>query len=977
MQMKKQKFILLACAINFFSAAQIIPYEKYTSKNGLISDRITAIEQDEKGFMWFGSYFGVCRYDGIKFEKIKLPLQQENKYVNSILSANDKVYISFAFQGGLAEYSKGKVTVHYVSEKDSLKVSEFFCMTAAQDGSIILCSGGNELYQFKSGNFKLLYTLPKETAGIMQSVVTDAEKNIWIGTERGLYFLPFPYQTHSIIYPENFFLSLSKDKTGCIWFNRNDGKKTIIGHFNSYQNGQLQETISYTSAKARFSRFSGNATNGFWLAEGSNTLTNITSTAIEHYQLAEGLNAELRVLYTDRENNLWISHEPGLLKVSNFSARSFLFHELAFGGGCVVQKNDSSLWATNSVSLYTISNRGIKKTGFKKPNDYIGLLHADVNKNLWIGHWNEGVSLTQWNNDNLVSEKYFSEFNHIKIKALNFVEDSKGNLWIGGLNGIFRVWNNKIVEHFHPKNASGRPAFVVCMAIDEANKTLWLGDNDNGIIRLNYNDSSAEHFVYKTTGYITSKNGLTDTYIRSLFADTKKNLWVGTRFGGIYKISISNKLFSVINMNATAGLSCARISQIVAQDSSEIWFATCDGIYKYNYSNNQWHHYNTSDGLLNAEVYSCSSDTKNGLIWSLTSEGITSLPFKINENNIPPLINITAINILGKPDTEALYSNKVVSYSNAQNSIGFRFTGLSFIDEKKIRYKYILQGYDKNWSEPVMSNSVNYASLPPGNYVFKVMAANSKNQWSKKPATFQFEIVMPFYKMPWFIFLLATTVVFIIYFIRIQRLRQRYKIEKLRLTIARDLHDDVGSALGSINILSKTATRRLDKNSSTESIAPVFQKIGQSAEDTLEAMDDIVWSINPDKDKLQDLVVRMREFAIPLLEAKNMNFNFVIEGNNTLIIPMNLRRNVFLIYKEAIHNILKHSNASAVEIKLQASAQLLQLTIMDNGRGFDQNQTTNRNGIKNIHNRAEIVNGSLTIHSSDKGTAISFAAPVR
>lgn len=977
MQMKKQKFILLACAINFFSAAQTIPYEKYTSKNGLISDRITAIEQDEKGFMWFGSYFGVCRYDGIKFEKIKLPLQQQNKYVNSLLSANDKVYISFAFQGGLAEYSKGKVTVHYVSEKDSLKASEFFCMTGAQDGSIILCSGGNEVYQFKNGNFKLLYTLPKETAGIMQSVVTDAEKNIWIGTERGLYFLPFPYQTHSIIYPENFFLSLSKDKTGSIWFNRNDGKKTIIGHFNSYQNGKLQETISYTSAKAKFSRFSGNATNGFWLAEGSNMLTNITSTAIEHYQLAEGLNAELRVLYTDRENNLWISHEPGLLKVSNFSARSFLFHELAFGGGCVVQKNDSSLWATNSIALYTISNQGIKKTGFTKQNNYMGLLHADINKNLWIGYWNEGVSLTQWNKEKLVNEKYFSEFNHIKIKAQALVEDSKGTIWIGGLNGIFSIQNQKLSGHFQPLNAAGVPAFITCMALDESTATLWLGDNASGIIKVKYTLLPNGRFSYATVGYITSAKGLGDTYIRSILFDKKKNLWVGTRSGGIYKISETSGHIKITDCNSAANLSCTRVTQIAEQDSVAVWFATCNGIYSYQHRLNKWHYYNTSDGLLNAEIFNIGVDAKNKIIWALSAQGITKLQINAAENKVPPLINITAINVLGKPDSMALLSTLPVRYQYSQNSLGFSFAGASFIDEKQMRYKYMLEGYDKEWSQAAMFNSVNYASLPAGYYTFKVLAANAKGQWSAAPAVFPFEIVQPVYRQSWFIFLVITLLLILFYMVRIQRLKQRYKVEKLRLTIARDLHDDIGSTLGSINILSQTATRKLNRELSPGEVLPIFKKISQSAENTLEAMDDIVWSINPGKDKVQDLVIRMREFAIPLLEAKEIEFTFGIEGDPDNSISMNLRRNVFLIFKEAIYNILKHADATKVNINLGITKSSFSMRISDNGKGFIADSRSTRNGLKNINRRAKIINGNLEINSSVNGTTISFSSPIR
>src|SRR3954470_14403047 len=114
---------IIPCFLFFYAActyAQNIPYEKYTTKNGLISDRITAIAQDEKGYMWFGSYFGVCRYNGQKFEKIELPEQQQNKYVNCLLPANNRIYICFSFQGGMAEYNKGKITEHRITGKDSL-----------------------------------------------------------------------------------------------------------------------------------------------------------------------------------------------------------------------------------------------------------------------------------------------------------------------------------------------------------------------------------------------------------------------------------------------------------------------------------------------------------------------------------------------------------------------------------------------------------------------------------------------------------------------------------------------------------------------------------------------------------------------------------------------------------------------------------------------------------------------------------------
>ena len=218
---------------------------------------------------------------------------------------------------------------------------------------------------------------------------------------------------------------------------------------------------------------------------------------------------------------------------------------------------------------------------------------------------------------------------------------------------------------------------------------------------------------------------------------------------------------------------------------------------------------------------------------------------------------------------------------------------------------------------------------------------------------------------------------FILYLVRIQRLKQRYKIEKLRLNIARDLHDDIGSTLGSINILSKTAARKIDKNiSGTEGISPIFQKIGESAEHTLEAMDDIVWSINPDKDRFNDLMIRMREFAIPLLEAGNISFSFEINGNYDQPLPMDVRRNVFLVYKEAIYNILKHSGASHVKISIQAGHQFI-MYIEDNGKGFVVDSGSRRNGLNNMLARAEAVGGKVKVESEATGTQVYFMASIR
>jgi hypothetical protein len=369
-------------------------------------------------------------------------------------------------------------------------------------------------------------------------------------------------------------------------------------------------------------------------------------------------------------------------------------------------------------------------------------------------------------------------------------------------------------------------------------------------------------------------------------------------------------------------------------------------------------------------------DKKKRFIWAATGQGVNRLSFQ-QEKIAPPLVNITSITVLGEQDTNALNSPGMVHYSYNNNSIGFSFAGASFIDEKKILYRYMLEGYEKNWSQPVYTNNVNYASLPPGNYTFKVMAANAKGEWSPSPAEFRFSIVMPFYQRPFFIFLMITLFIFVIYAIRIQRLRNRFRIERLRLNIAQDLHDDIGSTLGSINLLSKTAKRRLDNRLAPEEVSPIFQKIGESAENSLEAMDDIVWSINPKKDKMEDLLIRMREFAIPLFEARNIEFEFHVDRIHDQSISMNLRRNAFLIYKESIHNIVKHAHADRVVIRIYLEHGAFCMEVRDNGKGICRDKPSSRHGMKSMQDRASMVKGHLVVHSTQAGTSIIFQAPVK
>ena len=969
------KYFSLSVLLANHLFAQQLPFKNYTSKDGLSSDRITCIAQDEKGFMWFGSYFGICRYDGIVFEKIDLPPQQQNKYVSCLLSANKKMYAGFLFNGGLAEYDNGTTKVHFIRGKDSASANEFLCMTDNKDGSILLCNASRQLYEFRDGSFTHVATLQLPPSVYAINILKDKYNNIWIGTEQGLFILPYPYRTQLQYHLNENIFSMVKDQEEKIWLGRNNHKQSIIETCDGWQNGTLMNPVIQTvSSSIHMIPFSGYMRKSFWAIHTNYGLVNISKQKTTYYKVPLDFNSSIKTVFADRENNVWIANEPGILKVSNFDVRSYEFQETAAGGGTIQAENDSSIWMTNSKSLYHIDGDSIHKKAFIQPNpSFLGLLYLNRQNDLWIGVWNDGIWHTRWKNGLLESKKFFYQHRNKNIKAPAILEDSQGNMLVGGPNGIFRIREGKVVEAFHPLNRMGQPAVITCMALDEKNKTLWVGDNARGIIKIRYEVQDRKH-SFKTLSFITPTQGLEDEYIRVLLTDHNHHLWVGTRVGGIYKIIDNTQGLQVINYNKASALLCNRITDIKLQQEQAIWFATCNGIYKYEYGTDKWTYYNSSHGLLNAEVYNIAVDSKNNLVWALTAQGVTRFVIDSREKAIAPLINIVNVNVLGKPDKGARVgsSNK---FSYSKNSVGFHFTGSSFIDEKKIKYKYMLEGYDEEWSDPVTTNSVNYASLPPGSYLFKVMAQNAKGHWSDAPATFKFEIVRPFYMSPWFPFSILTVIVLIIYFIRVQRLKNRYKIEQLRMSISTDLHDDIGSTLSSISILSDIAAREKNHSQSQD----MLQEIKHNSVSLMEKMDDIVWSINPGNDSIEDLMLRIKRFASKLLEAKEIDYTIIIDDSiNKARLDMETRQHIYLIMKEAINNLVKYSDCTKACIGAKFDNNYLNIEISDNGKGFNQQKIQFGNGIISMKKRAEAINATIKIDTRlNKGTIVSLQTKIK
>jgi two-component sensor histidine kinase len=352
-------------------------------------------------------------------------------------------------------------------------------------------------------------------------------------------------------------------------------------------------------------------------------------------------------------------------------------------------------------------------------------------------------------------------------------------------------------------------------------------------------------------------------------------------------------------------------------------------------------------------------------------------PTRAYQERDAPSVVITGLRVLNEmyADNKKSYVNKGLAIlSPGQNMITISFSALSFTDPHEVKYAYRMEGVDKDW---IMTENdfVTYHNLPPGVRKFYVRARNAEGIWSKENTWLEIDIAPPFYRKWWFIALIAVAAGSIIYWFYRQRIRRLEEKFRIRSTIARDLHDEIGSTLTSINILSRVSRSNLHKDK--ERAEGLLQKITEQSQDMQQSMSDIIWAIKPDNDKLEDMAAHMREYLSHTLEAKNISIHFEAD-EQALKTSLNMeqRRDFFLIFKEAVNNTAKYAGSNAVTIHLKKEKKGIVLTVSDTGVGFDVTKKHETNGLKNMQARAKSLKAVLIITSAPgKGTSVQLSIP--
>jgi signal transduction histidine kinase len=469
----------------------------------------------------------------------------------------------------------------------------------------------------------------------------------------------------------------------------------------------------------------------------------------------------------------------------------------------------------------------------------------------------------------------------------------------------------------------------------------------------------------------SAENGYPRLLVRSLLDDGAGHLLVGTRTGGLFIIDRTGD--PVINITRDQGLSGNWIKDILV-NGRQVYLATNNGLdlLEAGVYQTPARHITFNDDRVPVEFNTAllQSDT----LWLGTSRGVLEYSLHGQQpDGLAPPVRLLKLAVNGQADSDfRLFTSdtRLRRLEYSQNNVSVDFAALSFRDEDRVRYRYRLEGLDTGWNAFTDRRYVNYMNLAPGDYRLLVQARNGDGLLSREPAAVSFSIAAPFWRTPWFLTLTTLALLGLAYGLYRYRLHQVLAIERLRARISTDLHDDTGSTLSSISILSDMAMQEANDTPLT----PMLKEIRDNSLSLLEKMDDIVWSINPRNDTLESLMLRVKRFAAQLFEARGIEYEIDIEPEvRRLRLLMDHRQNLYLIMKEAINNLVKYSDADRANIRARYVRHHLVVEISDDGRGIPADAMAIGNGIINMQNRAGEMKAELAIRTAPgEGTTVTL-----
>ena len=1016
--MRPQLFVLLLASA-VAGQAEKLPLKIYTAADGLAHNAVNRIVRDSHGYIWFCTSEGLSRFDGYEFHNYGQRDGLPHRDVHDLLETRSGDYW-IATSGGLCRYQprlsgRNRFQVYRVEGND--RASYMNVLLEDHQGRI-WCGTDAGLFRLERGTAqgeRLLrgIDLGMPNGGwddrVVSALLRDAQGDIWVGSGSGLYRWRAEgrlerYTTQDGL-PDNFVTDLLYDQKHRIWAATNEGLCKLTA------NPTLGRRVVETVLRAKDGlgsdtvRSLHQASDGT-ICAGTNTGLSVThsdpvtgSQVFSNYSTPHGLpRSAVTALSEDAAGSIWIGTDGG--GAAKLTWKTFLTYtaddglagtkidsmlDSEAGALCVVTREGNT-----DLFINEFDGRRFQPTRVNLPPGTRLLnwgarsqcVASDRHGNWWVATSDGLFRFTKISRvselGRLAATRYTERDGLPPGPVLAVFEDGRGGIWVsttGKKNGLAR-WDQAtraFQAYGETDELAWLPSSGVSLFASDGSGALWMG-----LLRFGKGRSEMARLRGGIFQRFGGGNETPSGGVRALHLDVQNRLWVGTNQTGVMRFDDPGAdQPSFTRYTTENGLSSDVILSLTQDKPGRIYIGNGSGVDRLDVTTGQVKRYTSADGLAPGEVYTAFRD-HNGALWFGTSGGLSRLLSPPARPLAAPPIVITSLRVGGVQQPASELGETEISglrYQANQNDIEVRFAGLEFAPGETLRYQYMLEGADSEWSPPSLERSVNYANLSPDSYRFLVRAINSEGVASSRPASITFLILPPVWLRWWFQLLAAGLACATIYWLHHYRVTQLLELERVRTRIATDLHDDVGSSLSQIAILSEVANRHVDRTQ-PQLVEPLADIAGISRE-LVDSMSDIVWATDPERDHLGDLVHRMRRFASDVLSLREIHLEFQSPNEEQdLQMGADLRRQIFLIFKEAVHNVLRHSGATEVSIDFRVEHGWLHLRVADNGRGFDAVRDHDGHGLRSIRERAQHAGGAVEIRSNPTGTTVTLRVPV-
>lgn len=982
-------FLLGLSLASAWAVEPIFSLRAWQMEDGLPEDSVTALVQTHDGYLWVGTFNGMARFDGLHFtifNGANTPELQNNRVTSLYEDAAHRLWIGQE-TGDLTVLEAGQF--RSVPVKSEWRRGPIIDTRPDADGDLWLLFASGAVVRLKDG---LTYE-PKPNAAFSGPwFLSRGKKELWLVRDGELARFD-----HGKLIPEMFtdqesgnirIACVSRD--GGLWVHMNGRLKKWMNGICVTNLGREPWRPSYatTLLEMRSGTLAvGTQESGLFLIFQDGTCRN--------YSPSNGLShVWVRSLCEDQEGNLWVGTHGGL----DVLRPSRLFDEEPpdhWSGQAVLSvcttPDGAVLAGTEGAGLYRLKDESWTHYGMSEgiSNLFVWSLARDAQDRLWVGTWG-GPLLVQLGSSFVPAPGLES----VKLTTAALYAGRRGELWAGTSEGLLRFDKGRLTR-FGTKEGLVLPD--VRAIAEDKDGTIWFGMLGGGLGRLQ--NGSLKQF--------RKADGLASDFVQVIQPEADGDLWLGT-VNGLSRFRAGR----FAHVGLAQGLPNEVICAIQDDGQGHFWIGSHNGIFRLDKkelnrcangeeSSVGCMYFGKNDGIPSLEcsggLQPASGMTPDGRVWIPTRKGLAVVaPREAKQNMLPLPVNIESVFVAGHQIPMSTLGGKVpLVIPPGQRRLEVRFTAVCFRAPEQVRFSYRLEGFESDWV-PVEAGSprtANYGYLPPGQYTFRVTACNNDGLWNPVGADLPM-VVLPHLWEIWWIqgisgLALTSSVVAAGMLVarrrmhrKLERLERQQVLERERMRIAKDIHDDLGSSLIFISMLSQSARDQMDRPGA---LSEHLNQIFNTARNTIRAMDEIVWAVNPKHDTLDSLATYLTKFAQDFLApaAIRCRSRVPMEFNDRPL-TSEVRHNLFLALKEALQNVVKHAQASEVRLSLELEDAAFQVCVADNGKGFVSDtpvpapvpggeRILGGNGLHNMRQRLEQIGGRCEIHSAPgQGTKVIF-----